>query len=819
MIGTMIGSLRIAEALGDGGVGPVYRAVDLSSGDQIAVRIFSSEVTRDAALVERLRAMVPVLKRLHHPNVAAVYDLMDAVGHFGFRLEYVTGLTLEDTRGATGRLDTSLAVSYAAQALRGLEHAHRAGVYHHALRPTNIMVTPHGGVKVMDVGVGHALGANRKTREDRLAAVLAYLAPEQAQNQPGDARSDIYAAGVVLYELLTGHRPFAHRTEFAVRQALLFEPVASPRTLAGDIPDWAEQAVMRALAKNPAQRYQSATEMCAVLEAGLRLTAVGTALLARESRGAEAPAAVLHVPLTPTATGPAPVTPAGLGSDNADATVQFAPPPAGPSAGGRTDDTVLLAQPPQAVPPVPPPAESSDATVVFPNVPGATPPSPSPDEPSDATVIFAQEPRAIPPAPPPGASANAPDPRAEPPVRGAGAPAPGASIRSAVTGSQSVAAGGPLPPAQGSAPPAIRADRTAPPAPEAGVAHVVGPAPPGSTPPVTKDTPPSAATATVPSGRPAGDAKRRAPAEAARTDAGGRRPLGGAPPLRKAQRSWRRPAVLAIAAVLVLALGAAAAVYWTVFRVAAPVAEPDSGEAPVPSALESVEAGTAPTSPVAAAPAAAEPPVAPVATPAPEKALAPPPDSAQPPVTAQPPPAAQPAAPVPAAAGPPAEAKRTVKPKPGPPAPSVSREPVPVIIKPPPVTEAQVPPVAAEPAPPPVVEQPKEPPPPDVSFLKVKLMVGQGEKTREVDVNLLFLEDRIGVAPERGGATIRTVRYQDVVKASYEREERRRLFGRSAKHLLTIETSNEPLVLRLDKDNFEAILRAFEAHAHMTVQR
>jgi len=127
--------------------------------------------------------------------------------------------------------------------------------------------------------------------------------------------------------------------------------------------------------------------------------------------------------------------------------------------------------------------------------------------------------------------------------------------------------------------------------------------------------------------------------------------------------------------------------------------------------------------------------------------------------------------------------------------------------------------VAAEPAPPPVVEQPKEPPPPDVSFLKVKLMVGQGEKTREVDVNLLFLEDRIGVAPERGGATIRTVRYQDVVKASYEREERRRLFGRSAKHLLTIETSNEPLVLRLDKDNFEAILRAFEAHAHMTVQR
>jgi serine/threonine-protein kinase len=767
MIGTMIGSLRIAEALGDGGVGSVYRAVDLSSGDQSAIRIFSAEVTRDAALVERLRAIVPALKRLHHPNVAAVYDVMDAGGHFGFRLEYVTGLTLEDTRGAMGRLDTNAAVSYAAQALRGLEHAHRAGVYHHALRPTNIMVTPHGGVKVMDVGIGHALGANRKTREDRLAAVLAYLAPEQAQNQPGDARSDIYAAGVVLYELLTGHRPFAHRTEFAVRQALLFEPVPSPRTLAADVPDWVEQAVMRALSKNPAQRYQSATEMCAVLEAGLRLTAVGTTLLAREPSGAEAPTAILPALLTPVATEPGPVTPAGLPSDHADATVHLAPPPAGPGAGGRTDETVSLTQKPQAVPPVPVHAESSDATVVVPSVPGATPPGLPPNEPQDATVIVTVEPRAVPLSPPlPGASANAPTARAEAPARGAGAAAPGASVETAVTGPQPVAAGVPLPP-----------------------------------------------------GRPAGAAPRRAPADAARTDAGGRRPAGGAPPLRQARSSWRRPAVLAMAAILVLALGAAAAVYWTVFRVAAPVAEPDSSEAAVPSALEPTVAGTASAAPAAAAPAATEPPVAPAATSTPERALAPPPDSAQPPVTTQPATAQPPAAPVPGAAGAPPEAKRTAKPKPRQPPPAVSREPVPVIIEPPPATEVQVPPVAAEPPPPPVVEQPKAPPPPDVSFLKVKLMVGQGEATREIDVNLLFLEDRIGVAPERGGATLRTVRYQDVVKASYQREQRRRLFGRSARHLLTIDTSTEPLVLRLDQDNVDAILRAFEAHAHMAVQR
>jgi hypothetical protein len=108
---------------------------------------------------------------------------------------------------------------------------------------------------------------------------------------------------------------------------------------------------------------------------------------------------------------------------------------------------------------------------------------------------------------------------------------------------------------------------------------------------------------------------------------------------------------------------------------------------------------------------------------------------------------------------------------------------------------------------------------PNVSFLKIKHVTRQGEGTREVDVNLMFLEDRVGVSPANGGATIRSVRYQDVTRATYEREERRRLFGRSAKHLLTIETTGDPLVLRLDKGNFDAVIRAFEARAKKTVER
>jgi len=356
MIGTVIGSYRITEELGDGGVGPVFRAVDAASGREIAVRFFASDVTRETALVERLRAMVPLLQRLRHPNLAAMYGLVEEGAHLGFSLEHVAGVSLDRARSQVGRMDTSVAVSHVLEMLQGLDHAHRAGVFHHALRPTNLMVTPQGTIKVMDIGIGHALGANRKTREDRLLGVLAYLAPEHVRNQPGDARSDIYAAGVILYELLTGRRPFAHETEFnAMRQAVLREPAAPPRTLVAGIPEWAEQVLMRALAKNPAERYQSVTEMHAVLEAGLRLLTLGSAGTVHDASGPGMPTVVMA----------------------AAPSVRQAVAAATPPAPGQSDATVLLTRPPTVMTPVPPPAplpgEPLDATVGRPAAPFVTP--------------------------------------------------------------------------------------------------------------------------------------------------------------------------------------------------------------------------------------------------------------------------------------------------------------------------------------------------------------------------------------------------------------------------------------------------------------
>jgi serine/threonine-protein kinase len=286
MVGTIVGTYRLEERIGDGGLGAVYRAVDGASGREAAFRVFAPEVSADAMLADRLRALAPALKRLQHPNIAAFFELVTLGPDLAMFFEFVPGASLEKVRQPAGRLHTNVAVSCAVQVLRALEFAHATGVLHHALRPGNVMVTRQGTVKVLDFGIGHAFGANRKTREDRLLAVLAYLAPEQIQNQPGDARSDIYAVGVLLYEMLTGRLPFDHKTEFALRQAHLAEPPVAPRLLVPGLPEWLDQAVLRALAKNQASRYQNATEFRAVLEAALGLSTSREAAIVRQRDGA-----------------------------------------------------------------------------------------------------------------------------------------------------------------------------------------------------------------------------------------------------------------------------------------------------------------------------------------------------------------------------------------------------------------------------------------------------------------------------------------------------------------------------------------------------
>ena len=357
MVGTIVGTYRLEELLGDGGLGGVYRAVDRASGKEAAFRMFAREVSADAMLADRLRAMAPALKKLQHPNIAAFFELVSVGADLALFVEYVPGASLEKVREPAGRLDTNVSVSCAVQVLRALEAAHSAGVLHHALRPSNVMVTRQGTVKVLDFGIGHAFGANRKTREDRLLTVLAYLAPEQIQNQPGDARSDLYSVGVLLYQLLTGKLPFDHKTEFGLRQAHLSEPPAAPRTIVPGLPEWLDQAVLRALAKNPASRYQNATEFRAVLEAALGLSTSREAAIVRQRDGAHAETFAAAPPIPPRAgarrpqsTGsarvPSAYAVAAPGADTAETVVAAAP--AGGTAADAAATRAAAAPPPAA---------------------------------------------------------------------------------------------------------------------------------------------------------------------------------------------------------------------------------------------------------------------------------------------------------------------------------------------------------------------------------------------------------------------------------------------------------------------------------------
>jgi serine/threonine-protein kinase len=354
MTGTIVGTYRLEELLGDGGLGGVYRAVDGASGREAAFRLFTRDVSADAMLADRLRAMAPALKRLQHPNIAAFYELVAVGPDLALFLEFVPGATLDKVREPAGRLDTSVSVSCAVQVLRALESSHGAGVLHHALRPSNVMVTRQGTVKVLDFGIGHAFGANRKTREDRLLAVLAYLAPEQIQNQPGDARSDIYAVGVLLYELLTGRLPFDHKTEFALRQAHLSEPPAPPRTIVPALPEWLEQSVLRALAKNPASRYQNATEFRAVLEAALGLSTSRQAAIVRQRDGGYADTFAAAPPLPP---------PPSMAATDAAAATVAAGRPGGPPAAETVIPAPGTGAAPAATSVVPAPVKPAPAAV------------------------------------------------------------------------------------------------------------------------------------------------------------------------------------------------------------------------------------------------------------------------------------------------------------------------------------------------------------------------------------------------------------------------------------------------------------------------
>jgi serine/threonine-protein kinase len=262
------GRYQVGELLGYGGMAEVHRGRDLRLGRDVAIKMLRSDLARDDTFQQRFRREAQNAASLNHPAIVAVYDTGEERGPNGETLpyivmEFVNGRTLKEVLAAEHRLMPRRALDITAEICSALEFSHRHGIIHRDIKPGNVMLTQTGQVKVMDFGIARALasGASTMTQTSAVIGTAQYLSPEQARGEAVDARSDVYATGCVLYELLCGHPPFVGDSPVSVAYQHVREDARPPSESNRDVPPPVDAVVLKALAKNPLNRYQSAGEM------------------------------------------------------------------------------------------------------------------------------------------------------------------------------------------------------------------------------------------------------------------------------------------------------------------------------------------------------------------------------------------------------------------------------------------------------------------------------------------------------------------------------------------------------------------------------
>ncbi len=260
MIDRIIGHYRILEKLGQGGMGVVYKAEDMRLQRTVALKFLSGEFSAGGAELERFLREARAASALNHPNVATIYAVEEAGDEMFIAMEYVDGVTLRH-RIADGSLTADEVIGFAVQIAEALREAHAKGIVHRDIKCDNIMVNSRGNVKVMDFGLAKLKGIPGMTRSGETAGTIAFMAPEQLQGLPADTRSDMFSFGVVLYEMVTGRRPFRGEHEAAIMYSLLHENPPAPSSLRPDLPPAIETVIRKSLEKDPARRYQTVDEL------------------------------------------------------------------------------------------------------------------------------------------------------------------------------------------------------------------------------------------------------------------------------------------------------------------------------------------------------------------------------------------------------------------------------------------------------------------------------------------------------------------------------------------------------------------------------
>ncbi|GGL34074.1 putative serine/threonine-protein kinase [Planomonospora parontospora subsp. antibiotica] len=254
----------------------VYRARDIRLDRIVAIKTLRADLARDHTFQARFRREAQSAASLNHPSIVAVYDTGEDTSEGApvpyIVMEYVDGSTLRDILRADRRLLPERAAELVDGILRALDYSHRGGIVHRDIKPANIMITRNGDVKVMDFGIARAMAdsAATMTQTAQVIGTAQYLSPEQARGERVDARSDIYSTGCVLYELLTGQPPFTGDSPVAIAYQHVREDPIPPSQIDPEIPAWADAIVLKAMAKDPAHRYQSAGEMRADIQRALQ---------------------------------------------------------------------------------------------------------------------------------------------------------------------------------------------------------------------------------------------------------------------------------------------------------------------------------------------------------------------------------------------------------------------------------------------------------------------------------------------------------------------------------------------------------------------
>ncbi len=255
------GRYEILELIGFGGMAIVFKAYDLLGKRYVAVKILKDEYLESEDFKRRFRNESKAIALLSHPNIVKVLDVNFSDNIQYIVMEYIDGITLKEYIEQQGSVKWKEAVHFTVQILRALQHAHDNGIVHRDIKPQNVMLLEDGTIKVMDFGIARFARESGKTLSDKAIGSVHYISPEQAQGAPTDEKTDIYAVGVILYEMLTGRVPFDGDTpvSIAIKQMQIEPPPPTP--LKPDLPLGLEEIILRAMQKEPALRYQTAAEM------------------------------------------------------------------------------------------------------------------------------------------------------------------------------------------------------------------------------------------------------------------------------------------------------------------------------------------------------------------------------------------------------------------------------------------------------------------------------------------------------------------------------------------------------------------------------